>query len=183
MEKKIIREKILDMRRSLTSKYIEDASSAIFDKLTESEKIKNAKNVLIYSDFDNEVKTAKLTGWLLFNNKDVYLPVVHNNTMYAMSIKSSILELSRFGVAQPKWDKEKLIAPDVIDLIITPGVAFDNKKNRLGFGFGYYDKFFKQAKSAYRIGLAYDFQIVEDLPTDSHDVSMDIIITQEVNII
>jgi 5-formyltetrahydrofolate cyclo-ligase len=97
--------------------------------------------------------------------------------MFAASIKNS-LELSVFGVAQPKREGADIIPPEKLDLVIVPGVAFDKGKNRLGFGMGYYDSFLSNTK-AYRLALAYDFQIVESIPVSEHDQKMDSIMTPE----
>ncbi|MEA5003716.1 MAG: 5-formyltetrahydrofolate cyclo-ligase [Christensenella sp.] len=179
MNKQEIREKVLDMRRSLTSKYIEDESIKAIDRLLNLPELSDVKNVLVYSDFDCEVKTANLTGWLLYHGAQVFLPVVHEKKMYAANIKSAVLELSCFGVAQPKYNEAEIIEPDMLDLIIIPGVAFDRALNRVGFGGGYYDAFLKQASRAKKIALAYDFQILDQVLCEAHDVKMDMIVTPD----
>lgn len=178
MGKKEVREKLLDMRRGLTSKFIEEASEQILVQLMTDERVANAENMLVYSHFDNEVKTGSLTGWLLYRGKQVYLPLIHEKKMHAASIRNAVLEMSRFGVAQPSMDTAELIQPQQLDLIIVPGVAFDRKKNRLGFGMGYYDTFLQDTQ-AYRMALAYDFQVLESLPAEVHDQKMDCIITPD----
>ncbi|MGI6152767.1 MAG: 5-formyltetrahydrofolate cyclo-ligase [Christensenellaceae bacterium] len=179
MEKEKLRELLLVKRRELTSKYIDDASGRIYERTIALKEVIDAKNVLIYSNFDNEVKTGNLTGWLLFKGKTVALPVVQENDMLAVNIKSAPLEMSGFGVAQPKLDAAEIVAPDTLDIIIVPGIGFDRNKNRLGFGRGYYDIFLKRAPKAKKIALAYDFQIADEIEAASHDVKMDMIITPD----
>ncbi len=179
MTKQEIREKILDMRRSLTSKYIEDESAKAVDRLLNLPVLKDIKNVLVYSDFDGEIKTAALTGWLLYHGAQVFLPVIHEKEMYAANIKSAVLELSGFGVAQPKFNEAQIIEPEKLDLIILPGVAFDRSLNRIGFGGGYYDVFLKHATQAKKIALAYDFQVLDQIVCEAHDVKMDMIVTPD----
>lgn len=179
MTKQQIREKILNMRRSLTSKYIEDESAKIYEYLTESGMLKDAKSVLCYSDFDGEVKTAMLTGWMMFQGIKVSLPCMHEKTLHAADIKSAGLELSNFGIAQPKFADAAMIGPAELDVIIVPGIAFDRAKNRIGFGRGYYDEFLKHATNAKKIAVAYDFQIVDSIPAEAHDVRMDMIVTPD----
>ncbi len=176
-EKGKIRAKLLEMRRGLSSKDIEEASAAIFQSMLQLDVVKDAEHILIYSNFDNEVKTAEMTGWLLYQKKNVYLPLVEGREMFAADIKTT-LELSDFGVAQPKWENAKIISPEKLDLIIVPGVAFDKQKNRIGFGMGYYDAFLAKTK-AYRLALAYDFQMLDSIPAQPHDQKMDSIMTQE----
>ena len=179
MTKQEIREKMLDMRRSLTSKYIEDESAKVIERLLALPALKKAGNVLVYSDFDSEVKTAALTGWLLYQGSQVFLPVVYQKEMHAANIKSAALELSCFGVAQPKYEEAEIIDPEKLDIVIVPGVAFDREKNRIGFGGGYYDSFLKHAPQAKKIGLAYDFQVLDQVMPETHDVKMDMIITPD----
>lgn len=179
MTKQEIREKILNMRRGLTSKYIEDESAKIYERLTEGKYFTNAKQVLSYSDFDNEVKTAALTGWLMFHGFRICLPCIYQKKIFAADIKSAGLELSKFGIAQPKYEEASFIQPEDLDVIIIPGIAFDRGGRRIGFGCGYYDRFLKRAKKAKKIALAYDFQIVEKIPSEPHDVPMDMIVTPD----
>lgn len=179
MTKRQIREKLLGMRRSLTSKYIEDESAKVYEYLTESGLLKGAKSVLCYSDFDGEIKTAMLTGWMMYQGIQVSLPCMRGKTMFAADIKSAGLELSSFGVAQPKFGEASMIEPESLDAVIIPGIAFDRAKNRIGFGCGYYDAFLKNAKNAKKIALAYDFQIVGSIPAEAQDIRMDMIITPD----
>ncbi len=179
MTKQEIREKVLDMRRSLTSKYIEDESAKIYEHLMDSGLFDGAKQVLSYSDFDNEVKTAMLTGWLMFHGIRLCLPCVYQKEMFAADIKSAVLELSRFGIAQPKYEEASFVLPEELDVVIVPGIAFDRGGRRIGFGCGYYDRFLKRATKAKKIALAYDFQIVDFIPEETHDIPVDIIITPD----
>ena len=88
------------------------------------------------------------------------------------------LKISSYGILEPKKDKIKNISSDKIDLIIVPGVAFDLKGNRMGHGKGYYDRFLNLVKST-SIGLAFEFQIIENIPVESHDKPIDMIITEK----
>jgi 5-formyltetrahydrofolate cyclo-ligase len=183
MQKEVIRQKILERRRDLTSEYMEDAAENLFEQIIGIEQVRLARNVLIYSNFDNEVKTAKLAGWLLYKGKEVFLPTVKEKAMYAMNIRSSPLEPNKFGVIQPRFTKEHFIVPSALDLVIVPGIAFDREKNRIGYGAGYYDDYLKQAKNAYRLALAYDFQIVKKIPAAENDVMMDLVLTPGFSIV
>lgn len=179
MTKQEIRRKILDMRKGLTSKYIEDESERIYERLTESKILDGAKNVLIYSDFDGEVKTAALTGWMMYHGMRIFLPCIDCGDMHAADIKSAALELSAFGIAQPRFSDAQMAEPGELDAVIVPGIAFDRQKNRIGFGKGYYDAYLAQAVNAKKVALAYDFQIVDHIPGEKHDIRMDMIITPD----
>jgi len=177
MEKAEIRKKMLAQRHALTSKYINDNSDLIFDLLTGLREIRDAKNVLIYSHFNNEVKTGKLAGWLLFNKKRVFLPVVDGDVLLVADMSSTCFELNTYGVAQPERETACFVRPDEIDLVIVPGLAFDEAGNRIGFGKGYYDDLLAQAVNATKIALAYDFQMTDGIHPEKHDIRMDMVAT------
>jgi len=81
------------------------------------------------------------------------------------------LESQHFGIYQPKSGRVKEVPLEDIDLVVVPGIAFDKKNMRLGRGHGYYDRFLSGLpKPTKAIGLAFDFQVVENLPQDSHDI-------------
>lgn len=82
-----------------------------------------------------------------------------------------------FGIMEPQADA--FTDYEQIDLILVPGMAFDRHGHRLGRGKGYYDRFLSQAKDCYKIGVCFPFQLVDEVPTDEHDVRMDEIITQK----
>ena len=81
------------------------------------------------------------------------------------------------GVLEPSPEQRIALTPESFDLVIVPGVAFDRFGGRLGYGKGYYDRFLDQT-SAFRLALAFDFQLLETVPTEMHDVPMDGILTE-----
>ena len=89
------------------------------------------------------------------------------------------LEVGEFNILTVKKNLREFIDPKKIDCVIVPGVAFDVHGKRLGMGGGYYDRFLKLTENAKKISLAFDFQLVENVPTESHDMPVDIIITEK----
>jgi 5-formyltetrahydrofolate cyclo-ligase len=84
-----------------------------------------------------------------------------------------------YGIPGPHLDKTKAVHLDRVDAVIVPGLAFDKANNRLGRGAGYYDRFLPGLpKTSAKIGIAFDFQIVDRLPKEEHDVPLDIIIAR-----
>jgi 5-formyltetrahydrofolate cyclo-ligase len=179
MDKAEIRQTMKLMRGDLTSKYVNDNSERVFESLIELDEVKNARHVMIYSNFANEVKTGKLAGWLLFHQKQVYLPVVDGSKLLIANMKSTCLEMNCFGIAQPEKASACFVQPSEIDLFIVPGLAFDMQCNRIGFGKGYYDGLLSQAKDNVKIGLAYDFQIVDKIGVEEQDIKMDMVVTPQ----
>ena len=115
------------------------------------------------------------------NEKKVVVPISNKKdcSLTLSELKDwDDLEASSYGILEPKKEKIKEISIDEIDLIIVPGVAFDKFGNRLGHGKGYYDRLLKNANTTI-IGLAFEFQTIEKIPTDEHDKPVDIIITED----
>lgn len=134
-----------------------------------------AKTVLLYYSLKDEVDThAFVRKWS--NQKQILLPVVVGDDLeLRLYTGPEGMQISSYGIEEPVG--EAFTDYDSIDLIVVPGVAFDQKGNRLGRGKGYYDRLLPQIPSAYKAGICFPFQLVEEVPAEPHDVCMDIIIT------
>ena len=138
-----------------------------------------AKTVLLYHSLNDEVDTHDfIRKWS--NKKQILLPVVVGNELeLRLYTASEDMQISSYGIKEPVG--EVFTDYDFIDFIVVPGVAFDQKGNRLGRGKGYYDRLLPQIPSAYKAGICFPFQLVEEVPTEPHDIRMDIIITIKEN--
>ena len=164
LNKKEARTLIKERRMSLSKKYIDVASNKIFEKLLENE------------DFKNEVKTDRINTFIKNSGKILVLPkVIDKETMIVIEDKNQYI-LSSFGNKEPDGEEYK----GSIDVIITPGVAFDRDKNRVGFGRGYYDRFFVKYPNAKKIAIAFEEQMInEGIETDKYDKKVDVLITED----
>lgn len=174
MNKKDIREKVNGLRKSLSQEEIDEKSKVIVEKLMALDEYKNAKTIMSYVSLYMEVNTQKFIKDE-FTNKNIVVPVIHDANIQVSKLKKFEFSEGKFGVLEP-LDKEA--HQGKIDVVIVPGVAFDPKGRRIGFGKGYYDKFLKNFDGL-KIAFAFDEQIVDDVPTDEHDVGMDMIITDK----
>lgn len=176
-----IRKRILNVRNNMSKEDVKKNSNAIMDKITGLDIYKQSKVVFIYMDFKNEVMTSNLIKRMLSEKKRVVIPYTDSiNTVLIPSeiTKESDLKQNSFGYFEPKSILPVNI--EEIDLVIVPGVVFDKNLNRIGFGKGYYDKILNRLKpSAKKVALAHDFQVLEDIPAEEHDVKMDMIITEK----
>jgi len=117
------------------------------------------------------------------NGKKVVVPYIENEAkeIVPSALKGTIedLELGPYGILQPRKETHPEEFPlEKIDLVIVPGVAFDEQNNRLGRGKGYYDRFLKRLpQGTTTIGLCFDFQIINYLPQESHDFPVSEVIT------
>ncbi|MDD5423471.1 MAG: 5-formyltetrahydrofolate cyclo-ligase [Candidatus Omnitrophica bacterium] len=159
-----------------------EKSGIIKNKLFNEEEFKTAEVVMFYVSLKDEVNTLSMIDEALKAGKRVCVPVIlkEEKRLIAGEIKDRKVDLEsqHFGIYQPKEGKVKEVPLHDIDLIVVPGVAFDKKNVRLGRGHGYYDRFLcGLPDTAKTIGLAFDFQVVDDLPKDSHDIPVSKTIT------
>ncbi len=170
--KKIIREALLQKRELHTT--AEEDANRVKEKFLSLPQLKEAKYILLYYPHKNEVNTISIISELLKQDKIVLLPKVQKDTILPIQIKSlNDLKKGYAGIKEPKGET---VSPEKIDIIVVPGVAFDKQGYRLGYGKGFYDRFLSNINPL-KVGLAYDFQILENLPKEQHDVPLDIIIT------
>ncbi len=156
-------------------------SRLIESKLFELAVIKKAKTVLFYASLPGEVDTFAMIKKTIELQKRICLPVVMQNQreMIPTLIKTlADLENGDYGIAQPRKDASLEVPLKDIDAVIVPGLAFDKSNNRLGRGVGYYDRFLSRLpKTTTTIGLAFDFQLIDSLPVEEHDVPLSCVIT------
>ena len=179
-----LRKNMLSKRKSMEIEDVTAFSNEIINKIMKLPEFINSSTIMLYLSFNNEVNTYPLVKWCLDNNKTVIAPYcVQSNkeiVPYKITNLSNDLIKSTFGVMEPKQDLLEKVNIEDIDLILVPGVAFDEHCNRIGFGAGYYDRFLcKKSKDATTIGIAYDYQIIDKVPTDKYDVPLDFIITEK----
>lgn len=177
MDKNNLRKEIKNLRNNMNKEEVKNKSLIIQNKVINLIKEYKETNYFIYKDYKNEVETTLIINYLLENNKNVYLPKIIDNEMYAIKYtKNTELEKGAFGILEPIGEITKLNN----FVCITPLVAIDLNGNRIGQGKGYYDKFLKDKKCK-KIGICYDFQIVENITKDSYDIPLDIIISEKRN--
>ena len=168
MDKTELRKKMRQQRNDLGWDEISHYSKIISDKVKELAEFQQAERIMIYLPFRNEVDTA----YLLTADKKYALPVIDENKLLICEYSQDFVK-NRYGIFEPRDRKEV-----AVDLIIVPGLAFDRERNRLGYGKGHYDKLLPELNIP-AIALAYDFQIVEKLPAEEHDIKMTKIVTEK----
>jgi 5-formyltetrahydrofolate cyclo-ligase len=146
------------------------------EHIIKSEEFQYAKIIGAYFAAGSEVKTDLLIGEAKRLGKVVALPRTEKEMIHFYEMSSTReLSLGRFGVMEPPLTRPV----GRIDLLVVPGIAFDKKGYRLGYGKGYYDCYLSGKKPQFTIGLAYNFQLLESLPHDAHDVKVDAIATED----
>ncbi|WP_024614895.1 5-formyltetrahydrofolate cyclo-ligase [Clostridium sp. Ade.TY] len=178
--KKEIRKNIIDIRDKINSTEKKILDSEIINNFINSYEYKEAKVIFSYIGFGSEINTKIIINDALKKGKIVCVPKVKGKEMLIIKISSlDNLVKSNYGILEPVGNETNINIID-LDLIIMPGVAFDKFKNRIGYGGGYYDKLLYNSNiSAYKIALAYDFQVLESIYSENHDIKVDKIITEK----
>lgn len=180
-----IRKRILEVRKSLTINEIEVKSEAILQNVLKTPEYIEADNILLYADYNNEVMTRGIFEDALMRNKRVYFPKcdsLTNTMVFYRTLSAAQLEKGFMGISEPREDMQQRyrFCADEDTLVILPGVAFDTSGFRLGYGKGFYDKFLSNKRQLSTMALAFAFQLIEELPSEAHDIKMDKIVTEEI---
>ncbi len=181
MEKNEIRKSIKDLKKHLPESDQKGYSERILEQLYNIPEFKKCKMIFSYVSFNQEVITTSLIKTAFEHGKKTAVPKITNEGMKFFFINSfEDLKPGVLGILEPTTKEEAIPAPLEENLVIVPGLAFDEHKNRIGYGKGYYDSFFAKYQSypLIKIALAYDFQILKKVPADDFDIKVDSIITQ-----
>ena len=179
IKKDKIRKENLAKRNILSDKDINKKSDSIIKNLASY--IENVQNIMIFMDMKTEVKITKLLE--LYPNKNFFISKITNSKNREMKINKynkNELILHKFGYYESS--SNDFYDEEILDVVIVPALAFDSKKNRIGFGGGYYDTFLEKVRKknnkALFIGVCYDFQIIDSVPTEKHDVTLDFVVSE-----
>ena len=180
--KKALREDVINKRMALSPVEVKQKSASIKDKVCAMDEFKDAQKVMLYVDFRNEVQTGEMIIQALKEGKRVFVPItdIKNRKLYPTEISKYPEDLveGTWGILEPK--KGSIIEPDKIDLVIVPGVAFDNLGNRLGYGGGFYDRFLTKVKIGTPfVAIAYELQIVNNVYPEEHDQPVHYIVSED----
>lgn len=181
--KRAIREEILNIRNKIPYDIKAAKDALIQEKLFSIHEFMDAKTILFYASFRSEVETISMIKKSLKMGKRVVLPKVdkesHMLRLYEIKDMSE-LSPGYMGIPEPCLTDERIVDLDDVEIIIIPGAGFDYMGSRLGYGAGYYDILLSTRKRKIPIiALAYEEQIVDSIPSEKHDVSVDMIVTEK----
>ena len=182
--KERLRKRVLAVRMGLDRGQVEVSGQAILEKVLGLEAYRRAKLVHTYvSSKENEVDTRALIRICLKHGKRVAVPVVMPDTKtlaHALINGLDQLVVGPWGLAQPDPAEATWLPAEArIDLVVVPGLAFDRRGHRIGWGGGYYDRFLAQVQ-AVKIGLCYDALVLDCIPGEPHDVPVDLVVAETV---
>ena len=178
MNKKELRKIIKDRKRQYSSSQLEELSLSVLSRLTDQESFRKAKIILMYYSLPDEVNTHTFIDEMTALGKTVLLPVVKDSENMEIREYSGRKDLTEgsFHIMEPIGN---LFPPErygEIEVGVIPGMSFDERGNRLGRGKGYYDRFLKKVPTLFKIGICFDFQKTDIIPTEETDIKMDCIL-------
>ena len=173
---------MLALRNSKPASELDQLSSEITARLLELPTVKEARTISTYLDIGSEVRTRGFVEWALWNGKRIIVPVVDraNKRLIFSEFKApEELERGAYGIPEPKREFRRPVALEQADVILVPGVAWDLRGFRIGYGAGYYDRSVNTLRThVATVGLAYDFQFVSNVPRSRYDRRVDRIVTE-----
>ena len=178
MDKNEVRQLIKAYRQKLTDEDVKIQSRLIIDGLKKSDIYKTSENVFLYISYNREVDTYMLLSQCFMDGKKVYAPKVLSKTdmeFYCIQNEHDLVS-GYMGIMEPSDSCEKAKTRD--GLFIMPGLAFDYDFHRIGYGGGFYDRYLSVDNTFVKAALAFDFQLLESIPYEEHDLKPDYIITQ-----
>lgn len=174
MKKDEIRLKIKAQKALLSDAEKLSAAQAVFDMLEKTAAFIMSDNILMYHSLADELSTRHfLDKWS--SRKHFFLPRVNGVNLEILPYDRSSLSLGAFHIEEPTGDD--IAKVEQMDMIVVPGVGYDPNGNRVGRGKGYYDRLLADTK-AVKVGVAYQFQIVDEIDVEPHDAKVDIVVTE-----
>ena len=182
MEKKKIREQILDNKEKMDEITLKSYSDSIIDKLYSTDYYKKAKTIMTFISFGAEVDTHEFIKTSIAKGKRIVVPITIPETKelkLSQVLDFDHLEIGFYDILTPKEEFISYVDPSEVDLIIVPGVAFDRNGYRIGYGGGYYDRFLANLDHVTKISLAFDMQLISSIPHEHFDIPVNYIITEK----
>jgi 5-formyltetrahydrofolate cyclo-ligase len=176
-EKDQLTKQFLKERQKLSTEEITSSSELLWRMVQALDFFREARRIMMYIPIRGELDFTPYFEELYRNGIELSIPVLDEEDeelMAALWTPEEVLVPKKYNIMEPEMPK--FVDLQHLEVVIIPGVAFDQNGGRLGFGKGYYDRFLKTCH-ALRVGMAYDFQVLPEVPTNELDVPMDYIIT------
>lgn len=180
MDKKFIRKSNLKIRDSISNEIRSAASKTICTSLINLETYKKSQKIALYMATRNEVDTQYIWQNAILNNKQCYFPKITNehSMIFLPGNKLNNFTKNKWGIFEPDTEYIQAIPIQQLDIIILPIVAFDKLGHRIGMGKGFFDRALENNQSSTLIGVAYEFQKLPFINSETWDIKLDIIVTE-----
>jgi 5-formyltetrahydrofolate cyclo-ligase len=177
--KRAFRATVRGLRDGLASDDRTRRSDAVAERLLGLAEVRVARTVMAFSSFGSEVQTAGILERLTASGQRIVLPRVADREIEGVEYRpGDPMRIAAFGALEPLG--QRIVPPNEIDVVVTPGLAFDRAGYRVGYGSGFYDRFFLRTRSdVVKVGVAFTLQVVSEVPHGWADVPVDLIVTEE----
>lgn len=175
MDKRELRRTIRERKRAMTEEEIVARSAALGEAFAASELYQKADTVYGYLPYNQEVRTVPMLEQALRDGKKVAVPKVFDDEM-AFIYLTDLTQVEKGYAGIPEPIANEPIAHDEKALVLMPGLAFDAEGHRIGYGGGFYDKFLQREPEHPTLALCYEFQMLEHLETEAHDIPVDCVL-------
>ncbi len=173
MDKKEVRSSIREKKKAITDEYKLEAELSVMHKIEMLPQFLSATDIMLYYSLPDELQTKlMLDKWS--ESKNIYLPRVNGDELEILKYEPAEISTGAYSILEPSGTE--VINPGILDLVIVPAVAYDRLGNRIGRGKGYYDRLLSKT-SAFKAGVCYSFQVIEDFEPDEFDIPVDIVVT------
>ncbi len=183
MDKKTLRKQIVSLRSQKSLEERIKDESLVFNVLMQFSPFVNAQNVSSFVSFRDEISMTVINQSIIDSGRNLLLPYISPTTkemQFYLVEDLSALKCNDFGIFEPDPEIHTLFDESRIDCVLTPGVAFDASGFRLGYGGGFYDRFFGRiGKAIPKIGIAFELQFVNSLPVEHYDRPITHLITEK----
>jgi len=175
MDKRELRAMIRQKKRAMSAEQIAEKSRRLGALFADSEAYRRAKTIYGYLPYNQEVRTVPMLERALAEGKRVAVPKIFGDEMLFIYLEDlSQVAKGYSGIPEPVENGP--VADDETALVLMPGLAFDPSGNRMGYGGGFYDKFLAKEPNHPTVALCYDFQVLEHLETQEHDIPVDLVL-------
>ncbi len=177
--KATLRRLVLARRARLSGEERAVRARSLVPRVLEVDEIRDATSVLAFASISTEVPTEDLLRAVIAAGKRLLLPYVGDDGEMLAAAVASLEELEPGFRGIPEPRSRVPVAVTEADAVILPGVAFDERGGRLGYGGGFYDRFLQAGEGIARIGICFEVQLVDDVPMLEHDQRVDIVVTED----
>ncbi len=177
-DKRVLRKKMLVLRNNISHNFKADFDSKICQALEGIVLELKPKIIHSYLPINSEVNVLPFLNWALERNLKIICPKVLSENKLVHVELSDLKKLEK-GLFSTMYPESSIEYRGPIDLIITPGLAFDILGNRLGYGGGYYDQFLAGEEATFKLAVLYPFQLEKKIPVEKHDIKVDELILEK----
>ncbi len=182
-DKLLLRKELKKRRAALTHEYIDKASEEIFAAVKQLRCFQKSSCIMIYVSYQNEINTHPFIEYCIAAGKKVLTPICNPDRSMTLALTEQFpagFAATSMGIMEIPKDKATAVAPEELDMIITPGLAFTPEGARIGYGGGYYDRLFALIRpDTIKLAPSFDPFIIDSIPTGRYDQPVDVIVSED----